>query len=140
VPVIGNGDALTPQDALAMRVQTGCEAVMIGRGARGNPWIFSRTLAMMRGEPVPPPPSLAELERMIRTHLEAIESFYGEKKALHAAKGHIFKYLRGRPTSAKIRAQACRATDFSSLTSVITSQLERLGTSGDHQGGHEVMD
>jgi tRNA-dihydrouridine synthase len=95
---------------------------------------------MMRGEPSPPPPGLADLERVIGTHLADIESFYGDKKALHAAKGHIFKYLRGLPSSARIRAQACHATDYASLTAVITSELEKLGGGDRCDGAHGAMD
>ena len=58
IPVIGNGDVLAPEDARAMFEATGCDGVMIGRGAVGNPWIFRRTAALLAGEPCPPAPSL----------------------------------------------------------------------------------
>ena len=60
VPVIGNGDVVTPEDAVRMRQETGCDLVMVGRGALGAPWLFSQIQAAFTGEPIPPAPSVEE--------------------------------------------------------------------------------
>ena len=82
IPVIGNGDIKQPEDALTMRNNTGCDAVMIGRAALGNPWIFTQVLALIEGKEVFPPDLALRFEGMIR-YLKASVQFFGEKHACH---------------------------------------------------------
>lgn len=126
IPVIGNGDVLEPQNTLAMKTQTGCDGVMIGRGARGNPWIFHRSIALLRGDPLPPPPSHEEIRQVLHEHLEAIRAHYGQVRALHVAKAHMSKYTRGLPASARLREKVFRAKDIRALASLMASYLETL--------------
>jgi nifR3 family TIM-barrel protein len=95
IPVIGNGDVRTVADIKAIRSSTGCDAVMIGRGALGNPWIFSRRdLA-----DVP----YAERVEMIRRHLEAMLAHYGEENGLILFRKHVVRYVRGLPGANELR-------------------------------------
>lgn len=79
VPVIGAGGIRTPDDALRMIRETGCDGVLIARGALGNPWIFRRTVSLFDGSPVPPPPSRDERCRVLLRHMEATVRYHGER-------------------------------------------------------------
>jgi nifR3 family TIM-barrel protein len=117
LPVIGNGDVGSVADVLAMRRETGCHGVMIGRAARGNPWIFSQGRTALQGHPAPPPPDPAEIWRVLSAHMAGIDSHYAPHKALHLTKAHLLRYVKGIPGSAAFREAAARATDLDSLRS-----------------------
>jgi nifR3 family TIM-barrel protein len=95
IPVIANGDVLTVADIERIKTHTGCPAVMIGRGAIGNPWIFSRL-----DRPQVPP---EDVKRVIHTHLERVCAFYGEKYGLILFRKHIIRYLRSYSHAAAMR-------------------------------------
>ncbi len=86
IPVIGNGDVKTVADIDRMKDYTGCEAVMIGRAAVGNPWIFSR----LEREQVSP----EQVRQMVSQHLERNMAFYGEHKGLILFRKHAMQYLK----------------------------------------------
>ena len=110
IPVIGNGDVHTPEDIDRMKAYTGCEAVMIGRAAIGNPWIFSR----LDRDKVPP----EEVRRVVRLHLERSQAFYGARKGLILFRKHAMQYLKlqrlPRPLRTEILDQE-NAEDFLAL-------------------------
>jgi nifR3 family TIM-barrel protein len=103
VPVIGNGDIRTPDDAVAMLEQTGCDAVMVGRGALGNPWLLTAIRARMEGRPLPPPPGIEERVAMAVRHLQMLVAMKGEKAAVKEMRKHLVYYLRGLPGAARLR-------------------------------------
>jgi tRNA-dihydrouridine synthase B len=104
VPVAGNGDVWEPEDAARMFRETGCAAVMIGRGAVGNPWIFRRArLALETGE-APPPPGRAERVAIALEHLGLAVREKGERRAVVEMRKHYRGYLRGLPAAAALRA------------------------------------
>ncbi len=80
IPLGGAGGIRTSEDALRMRDETGCDLMLIARGVLGNPWIFPRTLARLRGAPASPPPSREERLRVARRHLEELVRYYGIKR------------------------------------------------------------
>ena len=103
IPVIGSGDLFTPQDVAAMLAETGCDGVMLARGAMGNPWLFRDTRRFLAGEPFPPP-SLAERLEVARFHLEQLAIYSGEAVALREMRTHISWYAKGLPGAAAFRA------------------------------------
>ena len=106
IPVIGNGDVLSYEDSLAMRRETGCDGVMIGRGALGNPWVFS---------PAGRPASLSARMPMLRRHLELAREFLPAEKMLFRIKNHLARYLTGLPGASRIRQQIMASKDLDDL-------------------------
>ncbi len=102
IPVIGNGDIKQPEDALKMRNSTDCDAVMIGRAALGNPWIFTQVIALIEGKEVLPPDLALRFEGMIR-YLKASVQFFGEKHASHMMRGRLGWFVKGLPCSSNFR-------------------------------------
>ena len=103
IPVIGNGDVKIPADIDRMKAHTGCQAVMIGRAAVGNPWIFSR----MEREAVPP-----ELVRqMVHEHLKRNMDFYGDKKGWIIFRKHAMQYLKLQKLPRHIRTELILSED-----------------------------
>ncbi len=111
IPVIGNGDIVHPQDALRMFVETGCDAVMIGRAALGNPWFFRDVIALLQGKPLPPPPSLEGKISTCQHHLELLIESHGEKTGVNLMRKHFGWYLKGFPGAAAIRKKLVTATN-----------------------------
>lgn len=105
VPVFGNGDIFTVADGLRMLEQTGCDGLMIGRGADGNPWLFTALAAALRGEPLPQPPSLKERLAQAAEHLEMLIAYKNEVVAVKEMRRHISAYLKGMPNAAEFRGR-----------------------------------
>lgn len=103
IPVIGNGDVFTAEDAVRMLDETGCDIVMIARGALGNPWIFRDAIAIWKGEEKPPAPSTSEKVQMMMRHLDHLGQIKGERIAVKEMRKHIGWYLKGVHGSAAIR-------------------------------------
>ena len=103
IPVIGNGDIKKGEDAVRMIRATGCDAVMVGRGCLGNPWIFYQIDACLRGRNNPPPPSLAQRERMIRRHLTLELAAAGDRLGLKTFRKHLLWYTKGLQGGASFR-------------------------------------
>lgn len=123
IPVIGNGDVDGPESAAAMLVKTGCDAVMIGRGAQGNPWIFSRILTARASGKDPGGPSRKEILEMIMRHLELQIRFKGEQMAVREMRKHVAWYSAGLPHSARLRNAVNEAQSASQLRALLTSIL-----------------
>jgi tRNA-dihydrouridine synthase B len=105
VPVIGNGDVVDAESMLGMLDATGCDGVMIGRGAMGNPWIFSRLAAVLAGRPNPGPPSIVERHETLRRHYALYLDWTDEHHAVQEMRKHLGWYTRGLPHSADFRAR-----------------------------------
>ena len=103
IPVIGNGDIFTPEDAKAMMDQTGCDGLMVARGAKGNPWIFSRINHYLDTGELLPPPGLEEIKRMIIRHGELQMQIKGEVIGMREMRKHMAWYTSGLPHSAAVR-------------------------------------
>lgn len=103
IPVIGNGDVFAPQDVKRMLEETGCDGVMIGRGAKGNPWIFSQSLHYLKTGQVPPKPGIEEIREMILRHGKLLAEFKGERTAMQEMRKHIAWYTAGLPHSSALR-------------------------------------
>ncbi|HZV81762.1 MAG TPA: tRNA dihydrouridine synthase DusB [Geobacteraceae bacterium] len=104
IPVLGSGDLFTAADVIAMLEQTGCDGVMIARGALGNPWIFREALALQAGgEAVPPTP--AERLHAAGRHLDLFAAEAGERVAVREMRKHLCWYARGVPGAAQFRGR-----------------------------------
>jgi nifR3 family TIM-barrel protein len=107
IPVIGNGDIVTPQDMLDMFDQTGCDAVMIGRGCYGNPWIFSACKAILENRDWQPPDAYDKW-RLIKKHLEKAYHDKGTRVGVKEMRKHLGWYSKGHPGAAQFRARVFR--------------------------------
>jgi len=117
VPVFGNGDVRCGDDALRMMDETGCDAVIVGRAAQGNPWIFREIAAVMRGEQVPPP-TPAERVNMAARHFELERQLYGEKLAVLQMRKHIGWYVQGMKGASRFRE---RINQLNTAEAVLTA-------------------
>ena len=115
IPVIGNGDVFTGEDANRMLRETGCDMVMIARGSLGNPWIFRDALAIWKGEEKPQPPTLLKKVQMMQTHLERLLAEKGEYAAVREMRKHVGWYLKGVHGSAAVRRRVNSITDAREL-------------------------
>lgn len=115
IPVIGSGDIVTADDALAMLEQTGCDGIMIGRGGYGNPWLIRDINARLAGSGQPPPPTPAERLRVAEQHLTLFLQTYGPRKALLDMRKHFCWYARGVNGAATFRATINRAQSVAEL-------------------------
>ncbi|MBW2610502.1 MAG: tRNA dihydrouridine synthase DusB [Deltaproteobacteria bacterium] len=125
IPVIGNGDVVEPADALNMKRQTGCDGVMIGRGAVGNPWIFSQILQAEKGLPVQRP-DLSERRSLIMEHYNLLSGSMGERRAALYMRGLLLRYTKGLPHSAGFRERITRIRDLESLISTMDDYFSIL--------------
>lgn len=121
IPVIGNGDVTDGNAAISMMDETGCDLVMIGRGALGNPWIFREALAAWRGEEIPLQPSKDEKKAMMISHLEDLTELKGEYAAVREMRKHVGWYLKGVPGAAAFRGMVNNITDSNELIKAIKS-------------------
>lgn len=103
IPVIGNGDVDSPQAAKAMLEQTGCDGVMIGRAAQGNPWIFRDTVWYLETGGIPEPPDRQEKKRIVLEHANLQMKTKGEYTAVREMRKHLAWYTAGLPHSARFR-------------------------------------
>ncbi|MDF2484652.1 MAG: dus1 [Herbinix sp.] len=103
VPVIGSGDVFTPQDAKAMIEQTGCDAIMMARGTRGNPWLFAQIKSYLEKGILLQKPEFEEVRVMILRHAVMLADFKGEVIAMREMRKHVAWYTIGYPGSAKLR-------------------------------------
>jgi len=126
IPVIGNGDIFEPQDALDMLRETGCDGVMIGRGALGNPWLYSRAVHLVKtGELLPGPIYIEKIDMAVR-HLKMAAGFKGDRRAVREMRKHITWYLKGLRDSAKTREFVNRAVNVEGLLSILDNYLRYL--------------
>lgn len=115
IPVNGNGDVRSPEDARRLLEETGCDGVMIGRGAQGNPWLFSQVVRYLATGELLPGPTLDERIDMAVRHLEMLVAFKGEHIGIREMRSHAAWYTKGLPHSAELRQkfnQAQSRADF----------------------------
>ena len=123
IPVIGNGDINSGAAAKHMYEYTGCDYVMVGRGALGNPWIFEQINAYMTDGTVLPPPTLEEKCAVLRLHIERAVAYKGEYIGMHEARKHAAYYLKGFKNAAKLRNLAFSMNTKEDLYKLIETAL-----------------
>ena len=119
IPVIGNGDVNSPAAARALLEQTGCDGVMIGRGAQGNPWIFRETVHFLETGEVLPPPTMKEKHDMILRHAAVLCQVKGEYTAVREMRKHLSWYTTGMPHSARFRQLINTLESMEELTAAV---------------------
>ena len=115
IPVIGNGDVVSPESAEAMLRETGCDGIMIGRGAQGNPWLFGQILHWMETGEKKAPPTKEELKQMILCHARLLVEHKGNYTGIREMRKHVAWYTAGYPHSAKLRARINEVEDLEKL-------------------------
>lgn len=121
IPVIGNGDLTSPQDVLRMREETGCDAFMIGRGAKGNPFIFSQMKTYFEKGYIPEKPSLSDMVQVMLRHAHMMVEYKGEFTGIHEMRKHVAWYTTGYPRSSKLRDQVNHVESFQELDELLWS-------------------
>ena len=119
IPVIGNGDIFEPEDAKNMIDYTNCDAIMIGRGVKGNPWIFSRTKTYLETGIVPEKPSFEEIIETIIRHAKMLVEYKGEYIAVREMRKHVSWYTKGLYNTAQLRREINETETFEQLYDVL---------------------
>jgi len=121
IPVIGNGDIFTPEDAKRMIDETGCDAVMVGRGAEGNPWIFKRIVHYLNTGEILPEPTVSEKIDMILKHLDMMIDYKGEHVGILEMRKHIAWYLKGIRGASKIKQMVFTMSNYKEVKDLLLS-------------------
>lgn len=119
IPVIGNGDLCTPEDVIRMRKETGCDAFMIGRGAKGNPFIFSQMKTYFEKGYLPEQISLPEMISVMLRHAEMMIKHKGEYTGIHEMRKHVAWYTTGYPNSSRLREQVNHVETYEELKKML---------------------
>jgi tRNA-dihydrouridine synthase B len=126
IPVIGNGDVRLPEDATRLLEETGCDGVMVGRAALGDPWVFARMRAWWeRGERLAPPPA-AERIGMSMRHLRMAVEEVGFDAAVREMRKHLAWYVRGLPHAARVRDQLNGTSTVEEMERLLMAYLHEL--------------
>lgn len=120
IPVIGNGDIFSADDGLRMLDETGCDMVMVGRGALGNPWIFRELKSLWGNNIVEKRPEFPEVIRLMMRQLDMMEKEKGEYAAVREMRKHVGWYIKGIPGAASIRQNVNKIDDIEQLRSFLT--------------------
>ena len=139
IPVIGNGDIKTPEDALRMHRETRCDAVMIARGSFGQPWIFRQARALIEGKPMPPTPAVEERFAIALTHARMVQAYEVDPEgAAIEFRKHLGWYVKGLPNSADLRRRLHAVNSFDEVEGIFDGYLRDgsvLAASGVSGGG-----
>jgi tRNA-dihydrouridine synthase B len=123
-PVIGNGDVKTPEEALRMLRETGCDGVMIGRAAIGNPWAVRDVVAAVTGKAVPAPPTLQERGAAALQHVTDLADHIGEEMAVRSLRSQLPLYVKGYPGASFLRDRIVQAIKIKEVEELFALHLE----------------
>lgn len=126
IPVIGNGDITCPQKAKEMFKYTGCDAIMIGRAAQGNPWIFKRVTHYLRTGELLPESTPREIVSMMIRHMEMLVQYKGEKVGIREMRKHIAWYTKGLKNSTKLRSEANKLQTKGEMEGILQEYLNTI--------------
>ncbi len=120
IPVLGNGDIWSAQDAVRMAAKTGCDGVVVGRGCLGRPWLFADLAAAFAGGAARVTPTLGEVAGTIRTHTAYLADFYGDEgRACRDIRKHIAWYLKGFPVGSAVRSSLALVDSMAMLDALL---------------------
>ena len=123
IPVIGNGDVISGEKALQMRRETGCDGVMIGRGAQGNPWIFHELQEYERTGVVPPRPTPEKIKETMLRHARLQIEFKGDFIGIREMRKHVAWYTKGMKGSAKLRDAINQVESYEELVELLDKAI-----------------
>lgn len=126
IPVIGNGDVFSPEDYIRIKEHTGADAVMIARGAKGNPWIFKQIKDYIKTGTINPKPPIQEVAQVIRKHSRMMIDFKGEEMAMREMRKHLAWYTAGYHDSAKLRGRINEIAKYEDIDNLLTEYVERI--------------
>ncbi len=126
IPVIGNGDITSAEKAKEMLDFTGCDAVMIGRGVLGNPWLIKECVSYLDSGIIPPKPSAREKIEMLKRHYQLLVDSTSEKQAILEIRTHALWYIKGMPKSAYIKNEICKTKNSEDLFKILNDYLGDL--------------
>ena len=126
IPVIGNGDVTSAEKAKEMLDFTGCDAVMIGRGVLGNPWLIKECVSYLESGIIPPKPSAREKIEMLKRHYQLLVDSTSEKHAILEIRTHALWYIKGMPKSAYIKNKICKTKNSEDLFKILNDYLGDL--------------
>ena len=129
IPVIANGDVVTPEDAARIFELTGCDGIMIGRGALGDPWVFKRIAEYLRTGIALPGPTVPQKLEAAREHAVLLQGILGEKRASKEMRGHLIFYLKGMPGAPRWRERLMKTKSIEEIQDVLDEAC------GEHQSG-----
>ena len=124
IPVIGNGDIFSAEDAKAMKEYTGCDGLMVARGARGNPWIFREIKEYLENGNVIDKPTINDIREMIIRHAKMLVDYKGEYTGIREMRKHIAWYTAGLPHSAELRRMCNQIETMENLVETINAKLQ----------------
>ena len=130
VPVLGNGDIHTAEDAVTMVRETGCDGVMIARGALGDPWLFERVNAALEGAPAPKEPNLQARMNALRRQVEEMVEQKGEFVAMPQARAQTMHYMKGLKGAASLRRYCCELTHLEDIDRLIEAVFDQQRKAG----------
>ena len=128
IPVIGNGDIFTPEDAKKMLEYTGCDAVMIGRGSQGNPFIFKRTVEYLENGVLLPEPTWEDRLDIAEKHMDMLADYKGEVIGIREMRKHLGWYIKGLPHSAEMRVKINATTGRENMRDVLNYMRELIAS------------
>jgi tRNA-dihydrouridine synthase len=137
IPVIGNGDICTAEDVLKMMRQTGCDGVMIGRAAMGNPWIFSQALDLLEGRS-PRLPGLGERRDLMVEYIDHGVKHFGEYRAVRMMRSHLAWFVKGLPGATAFRGSIVRLKTKETMMDAVRAYFAALGTEDDLDSRREA--
>ena len=123
IPVIGNGDVFSPADVERMLQTTGCDAVMIGRAAMGNPFIFKQANSYLDTGQIPDMPSIEEKIQMVNNHARLMIEEYGEKRGIIKMRKYLGWYVKGFPKASQLRQELMQVTSLTDIESILNTQV-----------------
>lgn len=126
IPVIGNGDVFTPEDAKRMLDETGVDGIMIGRGALGNPWMLYRTVQYLTEGVLPPEPTPQEKIRIAVLHMDRLIDLRGEVAAVKEMRKHMAWYLKGLRGAARVKDAIMELTNRDIMVQILTDYVSGL--------------
>lgn len=124
IPVIGNGDIFSAEDAKAMKEYTGCDGLMVARGARGNPWIFREIKEYLENGNVIDKPTINDIREMIIRHAKMLVDYKGEYTGIREMRKHIAWYTAGLPHSAELRRMCNQIETMENLIDTVNAKLQ----------------